>query len=805
MTNVESAKRANDVNKNKGDCMRRCFITTAFALLTAFWVSGETKEGPDNESASDALAENGETKTIQDSRDALFEKNRGVIRGTIAYLNQLTYAYQVMKSYQNVVAVQDEYDKISFDRLESTGIPKEEGIFDLILAMQNKLKEVAMGEEELRYYRKVNEDSRRRAKKEMWTKILLSVPQALGDAKDVIVKQSAKGGDTYTVGAEAAVALAGDLISGPVSAYVNYNKTLEQLRANEEKLAFDFKRSKQDVVHTANQKLLTAAYKLTDKYQLQRGDVCNPEEFRDLVNVLKKGSVDGRFRLLNNRNMRNHYARFAPFWQYLASFALQSKKYDVVIEACEKFFEVYCSIIKNDPMVAQVSMAEIVALMKQNSKDHAKIRRLLQRIGDVNYDNKYADYSYFCADVMYHYLGDDKAAIEAILDSIAYLEGEFSERLFAYRDKYTKPDAEVAFEEVPSEVDLIRARTLYSDILEHRHSPSLKSELEKICEGATTASLEKLYYLGRVRLDDLWMKAKPDILAIRLSYVRMPLYKMCKNRFVVEIPISWFYLGDVIVRLELCKDGKIVETLSSSEDENAIKLSPDGIGGDVVTKVFVCKASMLKGIDSVRLVFPHESIKFEADYRPSIDFDVQTGKDRNDDTSYIPCSVRFMEKEYDVVTPDPQLRSKILERKLPNHTAIVMPYVVGSKKCQTNFIESVSFAQDRSVLVAYTNITPLASHISFDVTYFSAYGASLGHVEANYPFKAHEGGVWQMDCPDNMKSMEKPTHVLLQYHVEQSVWDWAQNKWAKQSADEKGPGKDAGNANFVRETNGGGR
>lgn len=139
------------------------------------------------------------------------------VLNTIAYINQMNYAYVVMKTYHNPIAVQEQYERIALDKIDITSIPNYEyegkSMKDLILDMQAKLKELSIADKDYAYYRECQEDARRHKKKMFWFEMMMSAPTAFKNAGDVIVKNSGKA-DGYTVSFEAICTLAGELVGG---------------------------------------------------------------------------------------------------------------------------------------------------------------------------------------------------------------------------------------------------------------------------------------------------------------------------------------------------------------------------------------------------------------------------------------------------------------------------------------------------------------------------------------------------------------------------------------------------------------
>lgn len=710
-------------------------------------------------------------------RQAKIDADKESARDTIAYINQMNYAYTVMQTYHNVVAVQDEYEKISIDRIDVSRIPSfsynSKAMLDLIKDMLDTLETLKMNDADYKFYQEKLEDSRRRAKKEMWLKIVTFAPLAMKDTADVIKRGAEQGENGYVVAGKAALVLAGDLVGGPLRAVMDYDKTLDELRGATSDSRFKYERSKEENAHKANKKLLEAEYEFVRDKNLRSEDILSPNELKSLVAALKNGKSERVFKLLDTPDMRKRFRRFAPYWYYLASFAVDNKKWDVAIEASDSFFEEYRGLVKVDPMVAQVAIANVAALVAIGSQDHEKIRGLLKKICEVNYNNANPDFSYFCADVFYHVLNDPKSALQILGTANAKIEGDYESRLVTYRNKYTEGEIALKEEELPKDADLIRIRTLYNDILFERKSTDLSNNILDICKNQTASSLEKLFYIGRVRVDDLWSEAKDDVLAIKVRYVRP---RVRHNRFTIELPVSWFLLGEVESKIILCRGESASETIDEDKGNRKIRKNETGIGSDIVTLTFYCPSSKLPGVDSVRLQFPHKAWPIDITYKPSLSFNVRKGEGGTRDTEYTPVKIKFMECEMELVRPASDIECNILNDKRKDYSHFLMPFHFGATAYCTNFLTAIEIGTDRSFNVAYTNPTPYKTHIDLDVRYYNEYGALLCDVEGSEEeIFANGGGKWTLEWPSDMKDSEAPAYVLFQYHVDNTVFDWWKN------------------------------
>lgn len=725
----------------------------------------------------------GTGEEIGNLRQAKLESDRESALDTVAYINQLNYAYQVMKTYHNVLAVQEEYERLSIDRIDVTRIPafsyKEKAMVDLIRSMSNALRELRMLEDERRYYQEKMEDRRRRARKEMWINICTTVPMALNDAKDVIVKDAGKG-DAYTVSTQALMAFAGDIVGGPVKEALSYDKTLDELRSQNKKMDFEYNKKKVKEVDVAAQTLLEAEWEFQRDKKLKREDIVTPDELRSLVDVLKNGNPSLVFKQLNTDDMRRHYPRFTPYWYYLASLAIQCKDYQVALEAADVFFAEYRGLLKVDPMVAQTAIACITALIATESKDYDRIRSLLKKICDVNYNNINPDYSYFCADVYYRYLNDAMAALKILEASNAKIEGDFCAKLIQYRNKYSEGEINMEEQSLPKDIDLIRIRTLYNDILADKRPTNLIGNIQEICSNQTVSALEKLFYVGRVRVKDLWNEAKSDVLSIKMRHVR-PIFGRAK--FEAEIPVSWFLLGEVEAKVMLYSGNKQVLVIDEKTNGRKIRKNDLGIGSDIVTLVFTCPRSKLEGIDSVRLMFAHKTWPVGIVYKPPFQFDIQIGNSLHGQKTieYIAEEVSFMGEVKTLINPMKNIEERILEdNKLEGYAQDLWPFnLLDHVSYQTNYFVSTLIDSNRNFVVAYTNSMQDRVRMDLVVSYYNEYGARICHIESQQEIHGCTGGTWSLAWPHVLSELSDPAYVLLQYRSQESLWDKGKNYLSK--------------------------
>ena len=427
--------------------------------------------------------------------------------------------------------------------------------------------------------------------------------------------------------------------------------------------------------------------------------------------------------------------------------------------------------MKVDPMVAQAAVVQASAILglkggdnaKFDADDKKKLGEILDKICDVNYSQANSDQSYFCANVLYRYLDRADDALKVIEASVARLEERFGQRLMDYRNKYkgVDEDEDGNWREIPSDVDLLRARALYGEILQGKKSGDFEAKMMAIIKGQTTSSLEKFFYVGQVRADDLWKEARKDVLGIGLWYFD---FTWKKNRFYVEIPVSWFILGEVKPTLSLMHGTNLVVRLDEDFSERKLMRNKSGIGPSNVSMAFRCKYS-LAGVDSVVLDFPHKNWPIKIVYRPTFDFDMTEGEGANGVT-YRPAKVFFMGVEKDVSDSVDSPVKQIEEQTQEDFSGKVFPFEGGAIECLTDKVTGLFIDTNRTFSVAYTNPSPKKVSVELDVRYFTPFGAQLYRHEIDERIQPGASGEWTIKWPEELNDVEPPAYLQFQYRID---------------------------------------
>lgn len=330
-----------------------------------------------------------------------------------------------------------------------------------------------------------------------------------------------------------------------------------------------------------------------------------------------------------------------------------------------------------------------------------------------------------------------------------------------------KKPVDMEKEKMPLDANLLRARILLQRILARAKSVDLGKELKLFCKALTTSTIEKLYYVGDMRSSDLWEIAKKDVLDISLYYEK----RFWGNEIVVFVPIQWFILGEVTSHIELVKGGRVVKSLDEKVGDRKVMCNWKAGGPDLVELRYRCPANHIRGADFVRLVFPHESWPIEVNYLPALGIDMQT-MESDGDFAFTPVRILFMGEKKDLEKPIDKLEAKLLENHLKDYTAKLLDFKIGQIAYSTNFLESISIDSNKLFTVAYTNPTPEQTHIDLDVRYYNRYGGQVCRIEVEgQQILGYQGGCWCLEYPSDIKEGDEPAYVLLQYHIEESMWE----------------------------------
>ncbi|MBQ6008433.1 MAG: sel1 repeat family protein [Kiritimatiellae bacterium] len=550
---------------------------------------------------------------------------------TIALINHINYSVEVIRSYNNVVALEEEYRNISADNLNLNRIPDEEAL-QLIRDILNTLNSMRMNERQRKWYQHILERDLDGAKLEGKAKMATSVAEAIVNGDGGLwssIKKTVLGHVPLVT-----------------EQYATYKKTEHALRGQLEDKQFDLDTEKMNKLHEMNDMLLVRQWKLVQTYRLDDRLRVTGKDVKGLVVCLKDSNRKRCF--LRLKSMERVFEVYSTYWYYRAILALATDNYEDALASCGQFEKVYRNLFRTDQMSANITMIKITALLQLDRVDKDVIRKGLEAICQRNYDASNADQSIFCTSIYLSVLDDPKEARNVLDPLMARLSADSEIELTDYCDLFTRPNERL--ELPPNTINLVQCRMLRLAIDQKTEQKVHVERLKEICERETTCSLEKLFYFGQLRIEDLWRLAEKDVITINL--------RVASDKLIAEIPVSWFLLGNMEMSIELLKGEKVLTSFDCSKKDRTHVMSRPKLVSNSKDIAYVRLAipiemTSLDECDGARLKLKHISWPVDILYASKQPFS-------KGDTDLVPIRVeRFMSKSINkAVMKNPNSQSK---------------------------------------------------------------------------------------------------------------------------------------------------
>lgn len=587
---------------------------------------------------------------------------------TVQFMNYMNYVVYTLSSYQNVFVIEDEYRNLSTGNLNLNRIPDDK-VLDAIEKMLDTIQDMRADEKQRERFLEVMEKEAQHARQDIFINAMKSAVAMTAEsgALSIQVVKSAIAGDANDVAkiAELSKAIGAEAAS-TYSKYVDVQRNLER-QSSDNKFNYDLQKDAK--LHEQNKYQLRLQYSLTKDYGINDAYRLSDENAEALVAVIKSEDHVGAFRrmkgMLADQPAYNH---FPMFWRYYAAFALEAKDAQTALNAYNHFREINRhSLFRHDRMAADAAMAGVSAMMALGNPDKEAVRESLGTIRAYNYNCSDVDMAFFCASTYYAILGDCKNALEILDRLVAVLEDRARNALRKYRDPFDpgKPDAPWA--EPPAVTDLFRCQMLRKAVMESEKDGSFRSDLEQILERSTTASIEKLFFMGDVRVKDLWKKARLDVDAIQLKYEK---HDIAQNSLVALIPISWFALGDFPIKVDLFSGNNKVGTLEESFKKRMLAFDRPASDLTYAKIEWKCPTTTLKGVDDYVLRLPHKSWPVSIHFRPPLSVDVRNAKFMDSVSHFIPQRAEFMGETFQMYGENENANAELFHVQLKD---VVIP------------------------------------------------------------------------------------------------------------------------------------
>ena len=344
--------------------------------------------------------------------------------------------------------------------------------------------------------------------------------------------------------------IAYNLVQSTVCAYMTYRKSVAALKIHLERDQWELEKTMMRDLDTLYQELLEKQQKLIQHYKLDDYWRVSPKQAQELVSHIENADTDERredlFAYLNHAVQRRAFQKLPVFWYYLGDVAERVGRKDIAKEAYDRYQKEYCQVLKFDRTAASVAMNKANLLLGE-SADSSLVREQLEIIEK----NMSADWTfmYYCANV-YYKLKDLGKARQTLDQATLILRHEFDNAMQKTELLCGTNELAVTEHSLPNAMPIIACQMLKlqfdgETVSEDNVRKMLKESQRKWgrnCFGM-------LSFYGQIPFKEIEEYLKPCFKGIYLEYQYddSKFNNDAPYRFVLELPIEWFFAGPIEV------------------------------------------------------------------------------------------------------------------------------------------------------------------------------------------------------------------------------------------------------------------
>ena len=508
--------------------------------------------------------------------------DREAILDTIAQINHINWVVNVIKTYNNAMILEEEYEKISYGNLDMNRIPDEETLGRISKTLDT-LHSLRKDEREMRHWVDKFNDDRMRKMREY---DLESSKRVWGLFKGGIL-----GFMTGDIGKVLQTAY--DIGYGALSLQYDYDNFVHGFDQEKQDRIFAFDSQKLDLLHMQNKEMLDDQWRLVRKYRLNdKATRVTDTDIKTLLSILKDGNASRIYTRL--APMKSRYSLFPEYWYYLSCASIETGRFKEGREACDTFFKVNRGIFRNDPMASTVALNKALMLEK-DAGNLSELRRCLEIVWTNNLSRSDWAQDFIVASMYDGILHDKVNAIKILEHAIVGLESEMSERR-----RKGKSIASLARTLGEYHAFLFR-------LLPNEPMP------EAIRTSEFISFADKLRFLARSKTANVWETIKNDILEVSLVEQDLFFADVCSCQF--NIPASWFLNEDVPVKVELSVcglktvklDERVSDRKNNADKTFSLKFSESSSNKiyDIIEKEIKQPQDLFQDALQFQLVFDH--------------------------------------------------------------------------------------------------------------------------------------------------------------------------------------------------------
>lgn len=351
-------------------------------------------------------------------------EDREAILDMIAQINHINWILCTIKSYNNIVVLEEEYEKISPGNLWLDRISNNETA-ERLKRMLKTLHSLSKNDRQMRRWREDFKEHRERERKTYFLKASKqAVDTLMGEARECCSLWSWASNPAGSIAAVAHTAF--NMAHYSVSLYNDYDNFVYELDKTAKDRQFDFDTAKLDILHQQNIELLQDQWEFIHRYRLDDRLRVSDTNIKILLNCLKDDDHSRIYTRL--MPMREHFSLFPEYWYYLSCVAMETGHFKEGIEACDTFFRVNRGIFRDDPMEGTVAFNKAFMLPKTEA-NKGEIRRCLELAWKNNILRGDWQLEYLVAIMFKGVFNEKENAVNMLEHAIALIEQESRDRV----------------------------------------------------------------------------------------------------------------------------------------------------------------------------------------------------------------------------------------------------------------------------------------------------------------------------------------------------------------------------------------
>jgi len=310
-------------------------------------------------------------------------------------MNYAQYVTHKLKTYNNILALEDEYNNLN-DNMNFQTILDDESVWII-----NDLLDKIHTERENNKNREHLEIA---VERKMNSTLYNSIPNLT----------------TIVAGNANPLSLAINAATVLGSSFMGYQRYKSELSNEFDEKMFEFQKLTESNLNTLYQELNSYTFNLMRNYVIADEWRLNQKELEDIFKYLKDSDKNRVFTNLKNMSEGRYVQHFPMFWYHLAKAAYDAGKEDEALKYFTRFEKENIEIFRYDRTAVDAYKIKISILLKNKQANKKEILSKLQFIEKNKIS--WSDY-YFCT-LVYIELGDKDNAIRLLERNINELETE---------------------------------------------------------------------------------------------------------------------------------------------------------------------------------------------------------------------------------------------------------------------------------------------------------------------------------------------------------------------------------------------